>query len=117
MGRGVSRADVAIGWRVDSRPGRADAYLSGRRYEREQTAAGDATTPIRVVLRDENPGRVKVFGIVLVIFGLLALPFFIIDLSATNGTAVLAALRMLSCLLGGAYLLLRVHLSRREPDR
>jgi hypothetical protein len=66
---------------------------------------------------DENPGRVKIFGIVLVIFGLLALPFFIIDLSATNGTAVLAALRMLSCLLGGAYLLLRVHLSRREPDR
>lgn len=66
---------------------------------------------------DENPGRVKVFGILLLIFGLLALPFFIIDLSETNGSALLAALRMLSCLLGGAYLLVRVHLSRREPNR
>lgn len=66
---------------------------------------------------DENPRRVKIFGIVLIIFGLLALPFFIIDLSATNGGAGLAALRMLSCLLGGAYLLVRLHLSRRESDR
>lgn len=66
---------------------------------------------------DENPGRAKAFGSVLAIFGLLALPFFINDLSASNGMAVLAALRMLSCLLGGAYLLVRAHLSRREPDR
>jgi hypothetical protein len=66
---------------------------------------------------DENPGRVKAFGIALVIFGLLALPFFIIDLSVANRSALLAALRMLSCLLGGVYLLVRAHLSRREPDR
>ncbi|NDJ89265.1 hypothetical protein [Mycolicibacter kumamotonensis] len=66
---------------------------------------------------DEKPGRAGAFGIVLVILGLLALPFFINDLSASNGMAVLAALRMVACLLGGAYLLLRVHLSRREPNR
>ncbi|OBK89695.1 hypothetical protein [Mycolicibacter sinensis] len=66
---------------------------------------------------DEKPGRAEAFGIVLVILGLLALPFFINDLSASNGMAVLAALRMVACLLGGAYLLLRVHLSRREPNR
>ena len=65
----------------------------------------------------ENPGRAKAFGIVLVIFGLLALPFFIIDLSASNEAVAFAALRMLSCLLGGAYLLVRAHLSRREPGR
>jgi len=66
---------------------------------------------------DEKPGRAKTFGIVLIVFGLLALPLFINDLSASNEAIAFAALRMLSCLLGGAYLLVRAQLSRREPDR
>lgn len=66
---------------------------------------------------DENPGRAKAFGILLVLFGVLALPFFIKDLSASNETMAFAALRTLSCLLGGAYLLVRAHVSRREQDR
>lgn len=66
---------------------------------------------------DEKPGRVRAFGIALVIFGLLAVPFFIIELATTDGSVFFAALRMLSCLLAGAYLLVRVQLSRREPNR
>lgn len=63
---------------------------------------------------DENPRRVMFFGVTLVVFGLLGVPFFVVGLPSTGGRVFLDILRILSCLLGGAYLLIRVRLSQRR---
>lgn len=63
---------------------------------------------------DENPRRVVFFGVALVVFGLLGVPFFIVGLPSTGERVFFDLLRILSCLLGGAYLLVRVRSSRRR---
>ncbi|UVO11766.1 hypothetical protein NM962_17810 [Mycobacterium sp. SVM_VP21] len=68
-------------------------------------------------LLDKNPGRVRAFGVALLVFAVLCVPLLMIELSSGNGKVWLAALRMVSCLLGGVYLLVRVHFSRREVDQ
>ncbi|WP_125079435.1 MULTISPECIES: hypothetical protein [unclassified Mycobacterium] len=68
-------------------------------------------------LLDKNPRRVRAFGVALLVFAVLCVPLLMIELSSAGGKVWLAALRMVSCLLGGVYLLVRVHLSRREVDQ
>lgn len=68
-------------------------------------------------LLDKNPGRVKAFGVALLVFAVLCVPLLIIEVSSADGKIWLGVLRMAACLLGGAYLLVRVRLSRREVDQ
>lgn len=65
---------------------------------------------------DENPGRVRAFGIALLCFGFLATLILVSELSSADPRPLWAALRAASCLLGGGYLLVRAHMSRRESQ-
>lgn len=82
----------------------------------------EVTLPLLVVAGtlphlSKNPGRVRAFGVALIVFAVLCVPLLVIELSSENGRVFLAVLRMMSCLLGGVYLLVRGHSSRREADR